>query len=171
MTAVFSYSTVSEMLVTLPVVSSRTSATSAELAVFGERGETLMNATLAKRYVLPFAQVIPLLRTLSTDMACYQFLSRRVFTQERDNKSAWPDRFKESMETLGKIASGEIPLIGIDGGVIPESAAQIQIWSNTQDYEPAMTEDHVTAQIVDPDKIDDIRDERYEGYWGPPWLQ
>lgn len=154
------YSTVSHMLATIPVVSSRTNATSADLSVFLTRAEGVMDAKLAKRYALPLTGSYQILNHVATDLSCYYFLSRRVFTQERANDSTWPDRFKESMELLDSIASGEIPLVGADGAVLSPSSALLHVWSSTEDYEPTMTEDIEANQVVDPDKIDDLRADR-----------
>jgi hypothetical protein len=61
-----SFTTVSEMLVTLLGISSSTNATSAQLAVFAQRAESVMNAKLAKAFVLPFAGRVPVLETTSS---------------------------------------------------------------------------------------------------------
>lgn len=133
-----SFTSVSAMLNTLPGVSSSTNATSAQLMLFAERAESVISAKLAKRYAIPFTatfQPTSILHDIATDLACYKFLTRRVFTSERANKSEWPDRFKESMDLLDEIACGQIPLLDSSGGLIPESG-QIVIWSNTMHCRP-----------------------------------
>lgn len=154
------YTTVSLMLVTLPAISSRTNATSADLAVFAERAETVINAKIAKFYSLPFTDRIPILETIATDIACYYFLTRRVFTQERDNESSWPDKFKESMGLLDEIVDGRIPLLTSSGALLPVNTSVIEVWSNNMGYRPTMTEDDARNQFIDRDKIQDIRDDR-----------
>ena len=157
------FTTVSAMLVTLPNVSSSTNATSAQLCLFAQDAEGIMNAKLSKLYTLPFTFVVSaghILHGIATDLACYRFLTRRVFTSERANKSEWPDKFREAMDLLDEIVSGEIPLLDSSGGVIPASTGQVQIWSNTMGYQPTMTEDDTEFQFVDEDKIRDIRDDR-----------
>ena len=158
--AALSFTTVSAMLVTLPGVSSSTNATSAQLAVFAERAESVMNAKLAKRYALPFVVAPPVLQTIATELAVYNFLTRRVFTQEKQNRSEWPDRYKEAMDLLDEIVSGEFPLIDAAGVVIGATTSQIQIWSNTMWFRPTMTEDDAESQFVDPDKLEQIRRDR-----------
>lgn len=164
-----SYTTVSAMLVLLPNVSSSTNASSAHLSLFAQDAEGLMNAKLSKTYALPFTFVVPaghVLRSIATDLACYRFLTRRVFTSERANKSEWPDRFREAMDLLDEIVSGGIPLLDSSGGVIPASISQSQIWSNTMNFQPTMTEDSEEVQFVDEDKIRTIRDDRNQ-FIGP----
>lgn len=156
-----SFTTVSAMLVTLPGISSSTNATSAQLAVFAERAESVMNAKLARLYTIPFASPPPkVLETIATELAVYSFLTRRVFTQEKQNNSAWPDRYREAMELLDEIVAGEVPLITASGAVIPSTTAQQQIWSNTMTFHPTITEDDEVHQFVDDDKVRDIRDDR-----------
>jgi hypothetical protein len=162
-----SFTTVSAMLVTLPGISSSTNATSAQLAIFAERAESVMNAKLAKSFTLPFAGRVPVLETIATKQALCEFLTSRVFTQERQNNSEWPDRLcKESMELLDKIVLGEVPLLYSSGGLIAGSTAQSQIWSNTMGYRPTMTEDDERNQVVDRWKIKDIQADR-AGAVGP----
>lgn len=170
--SLLSYTTVSAMLVTLPNVTSATNATSAHLCIFAQRAESVINAKLSRTYALPFTFVIPttsILHDIATDLACYKFLTRRVFTSERANKSEWPDRFREAMELLDEIVSGQIPLLDSSGGVIPASISQTQIWSNTMNYSPTMTEDDEDIQFVDEDKIRAIRDDRQQFVGSPVW--
>lgn len=158
-----SYTTVSLMLMTVPVVSSRTVVTSAELNNFAERGESIINARIGARYALPLTQRVPVLETVATDLACYFFLSRRVFTQEKRNDSVWVDRYKESMDLLDKIADGDMALTAADGGLIPARTDVHEMWSNTKDYHPTMTEDLTALHVQDKDKIEDLRDARDQG--------
>lgn len=164
------FTTVSAMCVLLPNVSSSTNATSAQLCLFAQDAEGIMNAKLSKLYALPFTFVVPvghILHSIATDLACYRFLTRRVFTSERANKSDWPDKFREAMDLLDEIVAGEIPLLDSSASLIPASTAQIHVWSNTMDYHPTMTEDDVGSQFVDEDKIWDIRDDRRLGVGSP----
>lgn len=154
------YSTVSLCLMTLPSVTSRTNVTSAELAQFIDRGESIINAKIGALYNLPLGVRVPLLETIATDLGCYYFLSRRVFTQEKRNDSVWPDRYKESLMLLDKIANGELTLITESGGIISARTDVHETWSNTMDYHPTMTEDYQELMVVDGDKIDDLRSER-----------
>lgn len=154
------YSTVSHMLATVPVVSSRTNANSADLNGFLKRAEGIMDSRLARRYALPLVGSYQILNHVATDLSVYFFLTRRVFTQEKANESSWPDRFKESFGLLQEIADGVIPLVGEDGVVAPVSEALMDVWSNTLAYNATMTEDDPLNQFIDEDKIDDIRDAR-----------
>lgn len=153
------WTTVSKMLVSLPFVNSRTNVDSADLAVFAGRAEAAMTAKWAGLYTFPLP-ASPFVETLATDYACYLLLSRRVFTSERQNDSPWVDRFKESVEDIDKVASGEITLVDSAGGIITRSDPEMQAWSNNENFLPTMTEDDDRNQIVDPNKIDELRSER-----------
>lgn len=153
------FTTVSLMMVTLPAVGSRTSVTSSDLAVFAGRAEATMTAKWAALYSFPLP-TSPFVETLATDYACYLLLSRRIFTTERQNDSAWVERFKESIEDIDKVASGEITLVDSAGGIIARTDTEMRPWSNNQNYLPTMTEDDNRNQLKDPDKIDDLRAER-----------
>jgi phage gp36-like protein len=169
MTVVVSYSTVENILTTLPNVQSRSNITSSDIAEFLSRGETIINAKLAKSYALPFTTPIPILETISTDIGAYLLLSRRFFAQEKTNSSPWPDRFKEAMGLLDEIAAGEMALVDANGNVIAASDNVMPVWSNTKNHHPTFYEDHVLNQILDRDKVLDNRDERgvYDSdYWG-----
>jgi len=159
-TNVVSWTTVSLMLTALPQIASKSSITSAEMYTFAGRAESLMRSKLARRYTLPFSETYEPLETIATDIALYFLLTRRVFTQERENNSEGPDRFKEGMEQLDQIAEGGLSLVDSGGAVVAERTDDIEMWSSTSGYEPTMTEDSQSNQLIDPDKIDDIQDER-----------
>jgi phage gp36-like protein len=154
------YTTVSAMLVVLPNVSSSTNATSAQLAFIAEGEEAVMDTVLRQQYSLPFTYVDPVLKRIARELAVYSFLTRRVFSQEKQNNSEWPDRYRESWDLLNRIATGELPLSDGAGGVIPVSVTDNQIWSNTMGFRPTMTEDDPEGQFVDPEKLKQIRMER-----------
>lgn len=161
MTSTVSWTTVSLMLATLPAIGSRTSVTSTDMALFAGRAESMMRAKLSQLYSLPFEKTYDPLETIATDLACYMLLSRRIFTTERQNESPWVDRFKESMESLDKIVEGKIPLIDPDtGGLVAATNLGAEVWSSTQAWYPTITEDIEELQIVDPDKLQTIRDDR-----------
>ncbi len=160
MAIVVSYTTVSRMLLTLPEIQSRTNIRSAEFADFASRGESIINAKIARRYSLPFTVEIPILETLSTDIAIYLVLTRRVFTGEKKNDSTWPDRYKEALDMCDSIAAGTLALLDSSGGIISQSGNAGEAYSSSMNFEPTMTEDDPIRQIVDPDKIDEIQSDR-----------
>lgn len=159
MTLPVSWTTVSLMLMTLPAVNSRTSADSATIANFAGRAEATMRAKWADKYTFPLAPS-PYVETLATDYACYLLLTRRIFTTERQNDSPWVDRFKEALDDIDKVASGEISLVDSAGVIIARSDSTERPWSNTMGYLPTTTEDDVRSQVTDPNKIEDIKSER-----------
>lgn len=155
------YTTVSAMLVVEPLIASVTNLDSAQIVAIAERAEAEINASLAKNYPLPLASTSPLVEQIATGYALYFVLSRRIFTQERLQESAWPDRFKEDQATLEKIAKNELLLVDSAGAVIASTAAQAQVKSNNSGYEPTYWDGGPeTEQITDPDKVDDARDDR-----------
>ena len=159
-TPVVSYTTVGVLYVMLPAIGSKTNVTSSELLVFGAQAQTIVNAKIGKRYALPLTNVVPLLETITTDIALYRFLSLRVFTQESKNKSEWPEKYKETMGLLDDIADGTMPLITNSGSLLSQSETSNEAWSNTMDYAPSMTDDNTLNQIDDIDKLNDIKDAR-----------
>ena len=154
--AALSYTSVEKMLETLPSVGSVTSITSSTLYSFAWDAETIVNAKLSKLYVVPVVGAPPVLAPISTDIALYRLLTRRIFTQEQLNKSDWPDRYKESMDLLDKIASGEVSLVSSGGAVISGGVITGEPWSNTLNYSPTFQEDSFESSVVDPDKLDSI---------------
>lgn len=153
------YTTVDKLLVTLPMVGSITSISSADLAAFIDDADAIINAKLAKQFTVPVSGA-PLLNSLAADIALARLLTRRVFTQEQANKSTWPDEYKAALETLDKIASGEITLVSSAGTVISAASAEGGVWSNTMGYVPTFNEDDPATNFIDSDKLLDIADGR-----------
>lgn len=156
------YSTVSGMMLSLPAVASRTNITSSNMYAFLVRGQSIIDAKIARLYPLPLTSTIPILEPINSDLAVYLML-RRFFTQEKSNDSAWVDRYKDAMGLLDEIASGEIPLLDANGTIVSGNTNLFEIWTNNIDFQPTMTEDATFLQEVDPDKIREIRIERSGG--------
>lgn len=154
------YTTTSLMLLTLPAIGSRTNITSAHLSEFARRAESVINAKLGKLYTVPFSATPPVIEHIATEIGLYYALSRRVFTQEKKNQSEWVTGFKEAFKLLDDIASGAVTLIDSAGAIIAASTAVQEVWSNTSDYLPTITEDSEILHDIDPDKIDDLRQDR-----------
>ena len=157
-----SYTSVNRIYQQLPAIGSMTTLSSAQVLTFVEDAENEINARLAPLYTVPVtgSGVPPILETLATNMAQYRILSRRVMTQEKLKESGWVDRFKEDSELLQKIADGGISLVDSSGTIIAGRTDQREVWSNTKDYLPTFTELGDLDQVQDPDKIDDLADER-----------
>lgn len=159
------YTTVENVWQTINVITSRTNITSAETAFFIDRAESIVDAKLACQYTLPFASTPPMVETIATDMAVGRLLKQRIFTQEKRNDSTWPKVFDEAMDLLDSICDGSIPLTTSSGDVIGVRTDRNVPWSSTTDYNPTFTEDAPRNQFIDPDKIEDIRDDRDESFY------
>ena len=159
-TYVVSYTTVSLMFVTLPDLGSVTTLTSLQLATFAGQGEALINAKISPMYSLPLTAEVPILQAVATDIAIYNVLTRRLFTSKQLETSPWPDRYKESMGILDKIADGTIPLVDSSGTVLSGRTDQAEVYSTTKNYVPTFWEGPTEDHIQDADKIDDEADRR-----------
>jgi phage gp36-like protein len=153
------YTTVANILESLPSVGSITNITSAVVANFIGRSDALINAKISKQYTLPIVGDVSILQSLSIDITLYNLLAKRIFAGEQLSKSPWPDRYKEALDTLDEISTGILPLITSSNEVIASCTAGLP-WSSTMDTLPTMTEDDMTLNLVDTVKIDLIRGER-----------
>ena len=154
------YTTVSNMLIMMPNVMSRSNVTSAQLAYFIDAAEGLVDGYIAKRYTIPISTPVPrLVETISTQISIYELLSKRLFAGEVAAESQWVASYKEAVEQLKDIARGRIALVSSDGTLLT-GEGNLETWSSTDDYLPTFTEDSPLLQHQDPDKIDDIRQER-----------
>lgn len=137
-----------------PMVGSVSDLTSAQIVTFAEHAEAHVNAKLARSYSVPVAGA-PVLDAISTDLAIYRILSRRIFPQDRLQNSDWPDRFKEAEELLDALASNEVLLPSSDGTIVAQRTDEAEVKTTTEGYHPTMWEGPWTEQIQDADKIDD----------------
>lgn len=155
------YTSVDNVLEAMPIIGSVTNITSAVVASFIGRSDALINAKISRQYALPMAGDVPLLQSLSLDITLYNLLAKRIYAGEQLSNSPWPDRYKEALETLDEIASGELVLVTSSGDALSSSPSAIgQVWSSTEDFLPTMTEDDMTLSLVDGYKIDVTRGER-----------
>jgi phage gp36-like protein len=151
------YTNVTLLKQTLPMLNSVTTVQSADLARVITAAESVMNAKLARTYTVPVVPTPPVLETIATDLTLYRLLAMRFYTTEQMNNSVWPDRFKESMELVDKIASGEMPLITASGTTVSATVGNTAMYSSTELYQQTMTEDCPELSSVDPEKIIDTR--------------
>lgn len=154
----YDYTTVDNIVRGYPAVGSITSMSSEAIAtLFVVPVESLINAKLSKLYAVPVSGSPPLLEMIARDIAMYRILSRRMYPQERASKSDWPDRFKESMDILDQIASGEVPLLTASGTAIGQLTTTGAVpWSNTYTYTPTFLDDgDEIGAVIDTDKQDD----------------
>jgi phage gp36-like protein len=148
-----------------PAIKDVSDLSSAHLGIFINDAEAEINARLIKSYTMPLSNA-PLITAIATDLSIYRVLSRRIFTQAQLKNSVWPDRFKESLDTLKEVADGTIELVDEDGTIIAGRTDQAELWSNTKNYLPTFHEGsigpggHFADNILDEDKQDDLLDER-----------
>jgi phage gp36-like protein len=155
-----SYSTVSLCYVTLSELGSVTTLTSAHVADFIGQAQAFIDAKIVKAYSLPMTQPVDLLQTLCTDMAIYRILTRRLYTAARLEASPWPDRYKEALEVLDDIATGEIPLIDNSGTVLEGRTDMSEVWSTTKGFVPTFSELPTGDDTIDVDKLEDEANRR-----------
>jgi phage gp36-like protein len=153
------YTTVNKLLLTLPMVGSVTSITSADLASFIDDADAIINSKLSKQYTVPVSGA-PLLDSLAADIALARLLTRRIFTQEQANNSTWPDEYKKALDTLDAIANGEMTLVTSAGTIIAAASTEGGVWSNNMNYVPTMNEDDPGTNYIDSDKLTGILDDR-----------
>lgn len=158
-----SYTSVSDVLALVPKIGSASTVTSAHIYAHAGLAEALINGKLARRFTIPptdNGSAPPLLTAIATDLAIYRVLGLRIFTQEKQNKSEWVDRYKEALETLKALENGEMELLAADNSVVAPRTDIMECWSNNMGYAPTFNEASFEASIQDEDKIDDIVDER-----------
>ena len=149
------------MLSAEPMIGSLTTITSAHLYQFAEDAEAIINGRIARNYdVSSFASVPTQLVALATDLALYNVLAKRVFTQERLQASTWPNLFKEANVEVKAIADGEMLLTNSLGALIAARTEVAELDSNTQTYLQTFHEGPIGSEVQDKDKIDDLLSDR-----------
>lgn len=160
-TSPVSYTTVETVLEMMPSIGSITTITSATIALFAGQAEARINAALSQQYLIPITGRIPVIEAVAADLTLYGLLAKRVFTGEQMNKSDWPDRFKEAVGLLDKIASGEMELLDSSGSSIAvRETGGAELWSNTMNYTPTFLEDDPERSYVDTAKLNEMGDRR-----------
>ena len=155
------YTSVERIYQVMPQIGSLSDLTSAQIVtVFAEPAEALINAKIVKLYALPINDTVPMLSALADDVAVYRIMSRRIMSQEQLKNSTWPDRFKEALTDLDRIASGEIPLINSADNVLTQRNDMAICTSNTIDYLPTFHEGESETWVQDEEKLDDLLDDR-----------
>jgi phage gp36-like protein len=161
------YTTVARIYEHDPMVGSVTDITSAVIAdVFIADAEAEVDSALGRFYTLPISVAgvtFPLLTAISTDLTLYALLSQRIFTQEQLKDSTWPDRFKEARTLLDQLASGARLLIDSSGQLLADRADIAEVWSNTMDYVPTMSELDPEYSSIDSEKSEDLSSDRNAG--------
>jgi phage gp36-like protein len=128
----------------------------ADVTSFIAKAEAYINSILANVYTLPFVVTIPLLKDVSTDLACYYVL-RRNYTRDNMSTSDWVMQFWEDFnKKMEDIKDGKISLVDDSGNVIAYGSKLIQ--HNNENYTPTCDLGDAEDWVIDPDRLDDIAD-------------
>ena len=156
------YTTVDRVYNLEPLCGSLSDLTSSQIVTaFIEPTEGEIHARISRRYEVPVADTVPVLIGIADDLVVYRILSRRMFTADQLKNSVWPDRFKESLETLGEIAKGTILLVNSAGTLISQRSSVAEAQSNVDNYLPTFHDGGGWLdQVKDGDKATDEADAR-----------
>lgn len=128
------------------------------------RADSIIDAYLASKFTVPFSSTPPLIESISIDLSAYYVL-RTLFTRDSVNKNNYINDFllkhlntKEKTGTLYDILNDDITLVDSSGTVIDTTSDLID--SNIKDYVPIFNVDDAEDWEVDPDRLEDIADER-----------
>lgn len=148
-----SFSTVSDVLTTLPAVGSVSVISSADIAYAIGQSQAYVEAKLSGVYSMPFTSIPLLVNRIVTDLTIYR-LSRRFAIFQKDNKGF--DVYKDdSMQLIQDLIDGAIPLLDSSLNIVTQiSNSSLVPWSNTKDYTPTFSEECFENQFLDEDKID-----------------
>lgn len=114
----------------------------------------IIDGYISRRYTLPITVTVPLLTTLATDIAVFRVLSSKPFSPaERSVDTNWPDRYREAIAILTKIAEGDMALVGVDGTVVTANDNS-RAWSTTMNYVPTFGESADQGFVVDRNKTE-----------------
>jgi hypothetical protein len=120
---------------------------------------------LAQRYDVSAAEfntttsVAPALKPITRWLAASYFYlhTSRGGKEAMARSKAYKDM---AMENIEKLIDRKVDLVDQSGAVIDERADAYQVLSNTKDYIDTFAEDDPLHWGVDPDKIEDIEDDR-----------
>jgi len=130
----------------------------AAVAAHITRADSIIDTKLGARYNVPFSTTPPVVETISADIAAF-YVMRTLYTQESQNESDWTlELYKRANSLLDKIAEGKLPLLDSSGNTLSVRADEVE--STTAGYTPTFDVGKTINQEVDPDRIDDIADEK-----------
>jgi len=128
-----------------------------------DEGERCIDGFIARRYdVSSFTSTaeVPLLKNINNHLTGY-YLLRANFTNDGQNINEWVNEFyQRAIEKLEQLRDRKIDLVDSDGDLISERGLTSKYVSSTKDYHPTFDEGPVLDQLVDPDKTEDIADEK-----------
>ncbi len=154
------YTNVDRVFTVEPRIGSVTNINSETVALFIDDAEALVNAELVRNYTIPVTSLAPMVVAIATDLTIYRILALRIFTQERLKDSIWPDKFKAAEDKLKRLGEGDLLLVDNSGDVIGARTDIAPVTSTTKDFHPTFSELSFTEDIQDPDKLDELANER-----------
>ncbi len=119
-------------------------------SVYISDAEGIINAHLASRYQTPVTTE-PLVTMLSADLAISAMLLEKLGSQPPFMES----RYNRAMDLLGKLATGELLLVG--SGTTQITSGDSEAWSTTGSYHPVFSP--VLEDVEQSADIDYIRAE------------
>lgn len=123
------------------LISNTTTSDAEGVAIFGaqiDRAESHVNAACANKYTIPFNPVPPFILTLVEDISTYYALRSGGARQGQINE--YMNEYKMALESLKKIAEGEMALTNTDGSLVPVIAAS-RILSSSDNHALIMNMD------------------------------
>ena len=126
-----------------------------------DRAEGEVNSYLTARYDpsgWTTTAIPPLVRKLSEDLACY-YSQRGSSTQDSQIKNRNLEEWKQTMETLSLLRSGDLKLAFTDGSLVG-GRTDARMVSNTESRAHIFALDDERSWDVDADTLDDIDTER-----------
>lgn len=157
------YSSVTRINTAFPMISSVSAISSGVVCQFIDDVEGEINAKIAKRYDLPIVGTCPILVAIATRETIYRITVQRAlitFPPAQQGQHPMQIQHKEDQALIAAIADGEIELVTTSGAVIGVDEGQVLVYSNTQNYNPTMTEGNILDEVVDPNKLSDILSDR-----------
>ena len=112
--------------------------------------EAIINAYISKRFDVPISGEPPLLQDLTVDL---------TYCKLAFNKDKGVPKLKESvLDMLKMIMSGELLLLDSDGEQVTDYGQAT--WSSEGDYNMTHSELGPLDDLIDPDRLDDLADDR-----------
>lgn len=156
----FSYCSFSDVYEAIPYVSSVSDVSSLTVGQHGGMSQALVNAKLAQVYTVPFNPAPPLIQMITCHITCWYLLAGSTILAASLKDSPWPKTYKDAFDVLDKVANQEISLVTSSGTIIDARTDQVQLISNNSGYTPTFSELGVDWANLDPDKKQDLEDER-----------
>ena len=141
-----------------------TGLNSAVVAAFIDQVENEINAKVAAKYALPFANGCPILATLALREAIFRIGIQRGlvhFPPAVQGKAPLAVQHEMDQKLLDQIMTGKVGLLDNSLAVIGVSLTDRgEIWSTTMAQNPTFHEGSVYDQVRDTDKLDAIETAR-----------